>query len=392
MPDRDTPGTSVPTKDAIAAPAVTGQLAVITPGPPPPVTPEPAKSRPWMWAVLVLAVGVAGGLWYFKPWASKGLAVTVQTVVPAPLVRVLAVNGRLAPLHLVELRPIVGGTVTAVLAAEGALVVQGDTLARIDASAQQALVRQALAGLDAGLVAQSQAVADLARAEALGENITRTALDAARSARQTADQEVARLSAAFDQAEIEVAKYTIRAPVAGTILTRNAEAGQAVDASTILFSLADLGQLVVETDVDETYATRIKVGLPAVLLLKGETAKRDGRVSFVAAQVDAATGGLAVKITLDKAVTAPVGLTVTANIIVDRLDAAIAMPRAAVVTDADGPAVFLAVGDQARRRAVTFVNWPADLVEVTDGLVPGDIVITDATGLSDGLAITVPAP
>ena len=100
---------------------------------------------------------------------------------------------------------------------------------------------------------------------------------------------------------------------------------------------------MVQADVDETYATQISPGLAAVLQLKGETTKLDGQVSFVAAQVDAATGGDAVKVAFDVPVVAPVGLTVTANIIVDRQEAAIAVPRAAVISDAQGTVVFVAV-------------------------------------------------
>lgn len=372
-----------------ASPLVKGQLVVPAATPPNKTNAKPAKWPWWAWAGLVLVALVITGLWYFQPWVSKGIPVTVETVVPAPLVRVLAVNGRIAPLHLVEVKPTVGGEVLAVLVDEGAVVAAGGVLARVDASGQQTVVRQAMAGLDAGLVAQSKAEASLARAEALGNNIARTVLDDARTAQQTARQEVARLTALFDQAQIDLGKYTITAPTAGTVLTRAAEVGQSVDLTTAMFSMADLGQLVVETDVDESYATQITPGLPAVLQLKGEVTKRDGSVSFVATQVNEATGGLAVKIAFDDPVTAPVGLTVTANIIVDRQDAAVSVPRAAVITDAAGAVVFVVEADHAVRRNVTVVDWPADRVEVTTGLVADDIVITDASGLSDGIAITV---
>jgi RND family efflux transporter MFP subunit len=179
------------------------------------------------------------------------------------------------------------------------------------------------------------------------------------------------------------------APLAGTILSRDAETGQVVDTATVMFSVADLGQMVVETDVDETYATRVTPGLAAVLRLTGGIEKLDGSVSSVAPKVDAATGGLAVKIAFDAPVSAPVGLTVTANIIVDQKDAAISVPRAAVVSDVTGSVVYIAVAGIAERRAVTVVDWPADRLEVTSGLKAGDVVITDATGVSDATAIDV---
>lgn len=389
MPDRTRPHADPSPSEMPDAPlpVTTGQLTIpAVQVPPPPASPAPEKRSRWIWAGFALLVVAAAALWYFQPWVSKGLPVTVETVTPAPLTRVLAVNGRIAPLHLVEVKPSVGGEVTQVLADEGARVAQGDVLARIDSSGQQAMVRQAMAALDAGLVGLSQADADLARAEALAETISRTALGQARSAQQTATQEVARLTALFDQMQIDLEKFTVLAPVAGTVLARNVEVGQSVDQTSPLFSVADLGQLVVETDVDEGYAALITLGLKAVLQLKGDTRKLDGSVSFVAAQVEAATGGLAVKIAFDDPVAAPVGLTVTANIIVDRQDAAIAVPRAAVVANST---VFVVVAGVAEERTVTVVDWPADRVQVTQGLAAGDVVITDATGVSAGLAVVV---
>jgi len=101
--------------------------------------------------------------------------------------------------------------------------------------------------------------------------------------------------------------------------------------ATPLFAVADLSALIVETDVDESYATQIRAGMPAVLQLTGETGTLAGTVSFVAPVVDAETGGLAVKIAFAEPQQAPVGLTVTANIVVDRQEAAISAPRSAIV-------------------------------------------------------------
>ena len=264
----------VGTIPAVTAQATTGQLTVPKPPPvPPPTSPAPKKWSWWIWAGLVGVILAAAALWYFQPWVSKGLAVTVETVAPTPLMRVLAVNGRLAPLHLVDVKPTVGGEMLAVLVEEGAVVAAGDILARIDPVQQQAAVRQALAGLDAGFVAQGQAAANLARAKALGGTIARTALEDAQIAQQTADQEVARLTALLDQTQIELAKYTLVAPMAGTILTRHVEVGQVVDTGTAIFSIADLGKLVVETDVDEAYAARIVPGCSA-------TERRHGKAGW----------------------------------------------------------------------------------------------------------------
>lgn len=330
-----------------------------------------------------------GWLMYLEPWATPVPVVTVETVALVPVTRVLAVNGRIAGVRSVDVRPLVSGTLVEVLIAEGDLVTRSQTLLRLDMAAQQAIVRQAAAGLDAALVAQEDAVATLERTRALGTNAARLVLESAARAAQTAAQEVARMTALLEQAQIQLEKFTIRAPMAGTVLVLHADPGQSVDPASALLTIADLGQLVVETDVDESYATQIRTGQPAVLQLSGEGAVRAAHVSFVSQRVDADTDGLAVKLTPDAALTAPIGMTVTANITVDDRAAAITVPRAAIVSDAAGDAVLVFSDGYALRRAVQVIDWPAARLIVTDGLAAGDLVIADATGLTDGQAVKV---
>ncbi len=129
--------------------------------------------------------------------------------------------------------------------------------------------------------------------------------------------------------------------------------------------------------------------MPAVLQLTGDDRKLDGTVSFVAPVVDANTGGLAVKIAFAEPQAAPIGLTVTANIIVDRREAAISAPRAALVAEEGKHSAFVLDGEKAKRVPVTVIDWPADRLIVTDGLRAGDRLITDADNLADGQTVTV---
>lgn len=355
---------------------------------PAPAAPE-ANRRWWPWivgAVLALAIG---GLAFFQPWVASVPEVAVEVVALGPVTRVLAVNGRVAGEVSVEVRPLVSGTLVEVRVAEGDVVQAGAILAKIDAATPAAMVRQAMAGLDAAMVAQTDAQSTYARTDALGTNAARVVLEGAARAVQTAAQEVARMTALLDQAQIQLAEFTILAPVAGTVLVLSAEPGQTVDLSSVLMTIADLGDLVVKTDVDESYATQIKSGQSAALQLAGEVEVLDGHVSFVSQRVDEATGGLAIELTPDVALSAPVGLTVTANITVDDRAAAITVPRAAIVQDEAGKAVFVVAGDIAQRRTVMVIDWPAARLIVTDGLAAGDTVISDATGIIDGQAVKV---
>ncbi len=345
----------------------------------------------WWWGGAILAAVMLMAALYIQPWTEKPAVVALEVVTPGPLTRLLAVNGKVAALHSVDVRSTVSGRLQGIIANVGDTLRQGDVLARIESAQQQAVVRQALAALDAGLVGLAQAEARVARDRALGANVSRAALEDAQRAAQIAAQEVGRLTALFDQAQIALEYHTVTAPIAGTVVASEADVGQTVDPATVLFTLADLGQLIVETDVDEAYAVQIAVGQPVVLQIVGEAGVRSGKVSFVAPQVNEASGALSVKLAFDQAIIAPVGLTVTANITVDSQAGAISVPRAAVVTVGARDGVFVLAGDLVQRREVVVMPWPAARLMVTSGLAAGDKVIVDATGLVDGQSVTVAA-
>ena len=239
------------------------------------------------------------------------------------------------------------------------------------------------------MITQAKAQASLLRAQSLGRNVSLVALEDANSALESASQEVDRLTALLDQARIQLSRYTIMAPIAGTIMSIAADPGQIVDPASPILTVADLRALMVETDVDEAYATQISQGLKAVLQLVGTNQNLAGTVSFVSPQVDVTTGGLAVRISTDLPLKAPVGLTVTANIIVEDNPAAISAPRTALVTDATGSSVFVLRDGKAKITPVQPVDWPAARLIVTEGLRAGDLLIEDASGLQDGQEVAV---
>ncbi len=356
------------------------------PVPDAPATTGGAKRGLWIAAALAVALALAGGIWWQRT-ASADPSVQAETMALGPVTLVLAVSGKIAAHDQVQIRSAVSGTLQEVLGKEGALVTAGDILARIDPSQQEAIVRQAASALGQGQALQAQAEATYARSLELGPLVARTKLQEAKLALDGATQDVARLAALLDQATIQLARFTLRAPMDGTLLTRSVDPGQLVDPATALFTLADLTVLVVETDVDEAYATSIAPGQAATLQLVGSRATLPGHVIFVSPRVTPETGGLAVKIGFDDPLTAPVGLTITANIVV-RTTQALTVPRSAL----QGDAVFRLIGGRAVKTPVLVTDWPAARLIVTTGLAAGERVIIDSTGLTDGLAVSETAP
>ncbi|SMQ86342.1 RND family efflux transporter, MFP subunit [Devosia lucknowensis] len=355
-------------------------------------SPRPVtRRRKWRWGWIVLFLIVAGACAYAlveRPWEPKPKAVATETIAPAPVTQVLAVNGRIAARKSVTIRSAVSAQALSVNADVGDVVEDGEVLVALDASVVQAQVQQARAALDAQQVKQRQAEATASRSQALGDNATRASREEAELALAATVNETARLQAALEQVERQVAQYSVQAPMSGVVLSRGFDQGQLVDTQTELFVIADTADLVVETDVDELYSSRVSTGLKAMLKPVGASIAQEGTVTFAAPTVDPSTGGRAIKITFDDQVTLPIGQTVNANVIVDEVPDALSVPRSAIITNGAQSHVLVVDGGVASERSIVFNDWPAERVIVTEGLSTGDVVIVDPTALKSGDLVT----
>jgi multidrug efflux pump subunit AcrA (membrane-fusion protein) len=177
-------------------------MASIQPGPKP--QRGRRRGKPWLFAGLFLLI--AGVYSYIeRPWEPRPAIVAVEVMAEGPHVQVLAVNGRFAALHAIKVRATVTGQAIEVRAEEGASVSAGDVLVQLDTAQPMALLDQDRAALDAGLVRQQQAQANVDRARALGENATRSVREGAELALSAAGNDVSRLRAAVDQAQSQLA-------------------------------------------------------------------------------------------------------------------------------------------------------------------------------------------
>lgn len=346
----------------------------------------------WMIAALLIVAALGAYAFVARPWESRALSVEVEVLARGPVSQVLAVNGRVAARRSVVLRSTVQGRVIEVAADVGDSVTKGQLVARLDTSLPAFQVDQAHAALEAGQARRDQGLSTLERTRALGDNVTRATLDNAETEFRAAENEVSRLQALLDQAENQLEQYSFHAPFDGVVLARGAEEGQITDAQSELFTIADLSELLVETDVDELYSSQIRAGLNALLKPAGTTASQTGVVTFAAPTVDPQTGGRAIKISFDVPASLPIGLTVNTNIIVAENADTLSIPRSALVTMGTRAFVLVAEDGVASERDVKFVDWPADRLEITEGLSAGDSVIVEPAKVKTGRAVAPWSP
>lgn len=341
------------------------------------------KARKLFLAVLATIVLVSAGYWLLAP---RGKEVATFVVKTAPAVRILAINGRIRPRLQVDIRPTLGGELVALPFDVGDRVVAGQILARIDDAPETAAIAEAEASVQTQQATLAQARRDLARFEALSQFAIRRDVEQRRLAVVEGERELSRRRASVMQVRELRDRRVLRAPFAGVILERLVDPGQAVGLESVIYRLADLSSPEVTIEVDEIYAAEIRPGIEAMISLPGQNRQLRAKVLHVEPRVDPATGARDVRLGLvDAAIDAPSGLTVTVNLVIEKRDRAISVPRSAIIQSGSGAKVRV-IGDDnvVIERPISFVDWPAEEVIVTSGIKPGERILADPDSAQPG--------
>jgi len=341
------------------------------------------KARKLFLAALATIVLASAGYWLLAPREKEVATFVVKT---APAERILAINGRIRPRLQVDIRPTLGGELVALPFDVGDRVVAGQILARIDDAPETAAIAGAEASVQAQQATLAQARLDLARFEALSQYAIRRDVEQRRLAVVEGERELSRRRASVMQARELRDRRVLRAPFAGVILERPVDPGQTVGLENVIYRLADLSRPEITIEVDEIYAAEIRPGIEAIISLPGQNRLLRAKVLHVEPRVDPATGARDVRLGLvDATIDAPSGLTVTVNLVIEKRDRAISVPRNAIIQSGSGAKVRV-VGDDnvVIERPISYVDWPAEEVIVTSGIKPGERILADPDSAQPG--------
>jgi RND family efflux transporter MFP subunit len=259
---------------------------------------------------------------------------------------------------------------------EGQAVQRGQVLARFRTSAVE----------PAALSAEAQR----RKAEADYQRMQNLYKEGAVSEQDVESAEVALRAAQANEAGARkrLDEATVRAPASG-VISKRAGFRRPVKDGDLLFQLVDTRELEFEATVPSEYVSAVRIGAPVMLAVTGGDSGVTGRVARVNATVDEATRQVKVYLTVaNRGGRLVGGLFATGRIVLHDVKNAVAVPRAAVRTGADGNAYVLIVeGGKIARRDVTVgaADEQASLVEIKTGLQGGETVIVGpANGLEAG--------
>ncbi len=233
-----------------------------------------------------------------------------------------------------------------------------------------------------------------------GEKAAREAVQIARANRQQVgmrEAEVEAAAAAVEQARaaleavrVDLEDSVLRSPIAGTVVKRSVEPGQALgsNSSTLLLTVVDNSTLDMVAPLDERYRADVRRHAPVqVRTAVGGTVT--GRVVDVIPASDPATHTITVRVQVPNAQGSLVeGAYASADLVLRRVEGVV-VSRQSLHRKGDGVSLVRVEGDKARRVPVKVVFQTQSEAVVT-GIEPGStVVVTGGENLEDGRSVEI---
>lgn len=343
-------------------------------------------------------------------------AIPVETTPVAVKDIVLGINvvGTLSPKFQTQVKSEYTGIVDQVYVTEWQQVKKGDRLAKLDTREGKIMLAKAEAAVAVirASLAEAEVEADKARREytrlsKLNEVglVTQQNLDDARTTREAVDARIKAIKAQIAVAEEEVrhartrlGKAVIYAPIDGVVAQRSVNVGDLVGevgSPRVMFRIVDNRTLDLTCPVPSWELENIRLG-QAIDFWTDAIPKKtfSGTINFINPVVDEADRS--VKIIAEVKNDPPLlkgGLFVKGLIRTGLRHNALQVPKTALVNwdmDKHTATVFVVESGHARQRDIRTGDPVSDMVEVTEGLKPGEsIVVRGAFQLKDGDALTI---
>jgi len=314
------------------------------------------------------------------PPGGRAVAVEAGEVRVGPVREVVEAVGSVLANESVTVTSRVTGVVREVHFADGQQVEAGQLLVQLDD-------REALAQQE-----QARALRETAR-----QNLARTRQLAAQRAAPQArvdelEQTMRAAEAQVAAVEARLQDLSVRAPFAGRVGIRRVSVGALIQPGSQITTLDDLSVVKLRFSVPETAIGALGHGDPVEAVSGAYPDRRfEGRVTAVDTRVDPVTRAVELRADIpnpDGALRP--GMFMTVELVVANRPQAVLVPEEALVPEGARQFVFVVSDGRAVRTEVRLGTRTPGLVEVLDGLSPGQVVVTAGVQrLRDGAQVRV---
>lgn len=256
--------------------------------------------------IAIVALGVGGGLFWRAQSQNQTPQFETVTAERKTLLDSVEAPGTVVPRNRVEIIPPIGGRIEKIAVNEGDYVQNGSVLAIMSSTDRAALL-------------------DVARSEGRGK--------------------VSYWESVYKPTQL----YS---PLSGQVIVRNVEPGQTVNASSVVFVIADA--LIVKAQVDETDISKIKLGMPVLVSLDAyadQTAS--GSVTHISYESTIVNNVSVYDVEIQVSQVPDYfrsGMTATVKIIKDEREGVVVVPDRAIQYRQDQATLLPKSGDKSAKR------------------------------------------
>lgn len=262
----------------------------------------------------------------------------------------------------------------------GDLVEEGQLLAELNARKEVARVQQIKFSLD-------EAKRQLERLEQLRRGNA--------ASQQQFDEQQVRVNGL--QADLEVAEATLKemkiyAPFSGRVGIRQISAGALVSPGDVFTTLDDIKPIKVDFSVPERYFASIAVDQEVITRSRAYPGELFvGRITSIDSRIDPVTRSVQVRAKIDnndERLRPGMLLQIT---LLRSIDDALLLPEKALIPIQNRQYVYVLTPDnRARQKEVSIGRRKPGIVEITDGIKPGEqVIIEGIVRLRDGVPVAV---
>lgn len=299
---------------------------------------------------------------------SRDLNVKAVVLSPTTISDEFFVSGSIIPDEEVDLSFETSGKITDIFFKEGSQVSKGDLLAKINDAPLQAELKK--------LEAQLKLYTDrLYRQNALLEKEA-----VSQEAFQEAETNLATLQAEIDKVVANIEQTELRAPFDGIIGLRQVSQGTYASPTTTIARLTKTNPLKIDFAVPERYAGTLKAETPLTFTVEGDLDEKKAKIYALDSHVNSDTRTFSVRALYDNSngKLYP-GRYVSIALTTQTFENTLAVPSQAIISEMGIDKIFLYKSGKAVPVEIKKGVRTESLVQVIEGINPGDTVITTGT-------------
>ncbi len=187
----------------------------------------------------------------------------------------------------------------------------------------------------------------------------------------------------LEEIDERLADTRVTAPISGRVVSLASVAttsGELISQFATLLEISDTTDPVILSEIEEQYVPSITIGQPVAADVAGvrylAEIERIGQVASTAAS--GGTPTVEIDVMIPEVGELLPGTSALLEVLVGEVPEAIVLPRGPYLTSGNRRYLFVIDGDTARRVEVTYGEITDDLVQITNGIEPGDRVITSS--------------